>query len=112
MIKIESASSLSPNVFKAIYPCGAEQGFAIYGPEKNGKFRISWKQLDYPSHSSEINTFGAKHKEKNQLWIFAQIVLSYLKPEHVGKFERIKQACAKAKGKSYKIKCEHCGSET
>ena len=111
MIKIISKSTLSPNIFSAVYPCGAEQSFAIYGPEKNGKWRISWKQLDYPNHKSEINTFGAKHKEKNQAWLFAQAVLNNLKPEHVGQFQRIKQACAKTKRKTYIIKCEHCGHE-
>ena len=110
-MKILSDSALSPNIFKAVYSCGAEQGFAIYGPEKNGKFRISWKQFDYPSHGSEINTFGAKHKDKNQAWLFAQAVLNILKPEHTGQFQRIKQACAKVKGKVYNIKCEHCGHE-
>ena len=110
-MKILSDSNKSPNVFKAVYPCGAEQGFAIYGPEKDGKFRISWKQLDYPCHESEITTFGARHKEKNQAWLFAQAVLNILKPEHTGQFQRIKQACAKIKGKVYNIKCEHCGHE-
>lgn len=102
-MKIVCESAQSPNIFTAIYDCGAKQKFAIYGPEKGEKFRISWRQFDYPSHGSEINTFGAKHKDKNQAWLFAQMVLNILKPEHVGQFQRIKEACAKAKGKKYEI---------
>ena len=103
-MKIVCESTQSPNVFTAIYDCGAKQKFAIYGPEKDKRYRISWRQDDYAYHDNEINTFGSRHRERNQAWLFAQMVLNHLKPEHVGQFERIKQACAKAKGKKYEIR--------
>ena len=90
---------MTPNLYTGNMPDGGQQQFALYGPCKKNKIRISWKVKDYPHHRDEINTYGAYWDTKKEAKRFADVAVSYMEDFETGHYNPIKRICKSLKRK-------------